>query len=154
MGELIPAPDERRDAPRGLFLSRDGAWYHDGERVRHPRLAALLHRSIARRDGGLVVTTGRDVLPFTAEDAPFFVRTLSADALVLSDDSREPLAPRDFLIDDDGRVRCRVKSDAFWALLSRSATQILLAQLDADGRLPTPAGACSLTPTAPRDWGS
>jgi hypothetical protein len=149
----------RADAPPGLFLSRRGAWYHDGDRVRHAGLEGLLFRSIARADdGALIVTTGRDVLPFFAEDAPFLVRTLGRAgddlALRLSDESEEAIALRPFVIDDRGRVRCVVKGGRFWALLSRSATQLLLELVDDLGRLRTPRGACSLTPTSKTDWAS
>lgn len=111
----------------GLFLDRHGAWFHDGDPVRHARLAALLHRSIARDPAGhLIVTTGRDAQPFVAEDAPLLVRTLDGDDLVLSNETRAPLGDRPLYIDDDGRVRVAV--GAFWALLSRSATQIVIEQ--------------------------
>lgn len=140
----------RDDAPAGLFLSRAGRWYHDGDPVEHAGLEGLLHRSIARAaDGSLIVTTGRDVVTFVAEDAPFIVRTIEDDALVLSDDTREPLISAGhataFFIDDVGHVRCPVKQGAYWALMSRSATQILLALIDATGSL-------TLTPTQMRDW--
>ncbi len=114
----------RTDAPAGLFLSRRGAWYHDGDRVKHAGLEGLLHRSIVRDDAGqLLVSTGRDTLPFVAEDAPFIVRTVAGDDLVLSDGTREHLEGKRLYIDDDGRVRCVVKQGRFWAVLSRSATQ-------------------------------
>lgn len=125
----------RPDAPRGLFLARDGTWFHDGQGLHHERLAALLHRSIARAaDGSLVVTTGRDLTVFVAEDAPFLVRALrSEDArLTLSDGSDEVLAGPLF-IDADGRVRVRVKGGSFWALLSRAVAQQVMVGLDADG---------------------
>lgn len=171
----------REDAPPGLFLSRRGAWYHDGDRLRHLGLESLLWKSIARAsDGGLIVTTGRDRLPFLAEDAPFVVRTLgraatgrddagrtgaASDAgdaedrgevddiaLVLADGSEEAVARRSFFIDDDGRVRCPVKGGRFWALLSRSATQLLLELVDDEGRIVTPAGPCALTPAPAWRW--
>lgn len=125
----------RPDAPRGLFLARDGTWYHDGQAIHHERLAALLHRSIARDDhGALVVTTGRDVLPFVAEDAPYVVRAIHVgDArLTLSDGSEEALAGPIY-VDDDGRIRVRVKGGRFWAVLSRSAAQIVMSGVDEDG---------------------
>jgi hypothetical protein len=140
-----------------LRLTRDGGWLHDGDPVRHEGLARLLHRSIARAaDGSLVVTTGRDAAPISCEDAPFSVRTIDwhSGELVLSDESREPIARREFVVDHQQRVRCAVKGGAFWALLSRSATQGLLGTLGDDGRLHPPGGACGLTVLTPdpRDW--
>ncbi|MDP2344831.1 MAG: DUF1285 domain-containing protein [Deltaproteobacteria bacterium] len=120
--------DVRPDAPAGLYLSRRGNWFHDGERVRHERLAALLSGSIARADdGGLVVTTGRDTVAFAAEDAPLFVLSVDVDAggitLLLSDRSREALA--DVVVGPDDRLRAPVRERRFWALFSRSAGQLL-----------------------------
>jgi hypothetical protein len=149
----------RPDAPPGLFLSRKGAWYHDGDRVGHHGLEGLLWRSIARDvEGRLIVTTGRDVLPFVAEDAPLLIKTIVRGGtahdvkLVLADGSEEPLAARPLLIDDEGRLRCAVKGGRFWALCARSATQLLMELVDDDGRIATPTGSCALTSTGPRDW--
>jgi hypothetical protein len=150
--------DARRDAPAGLFLARDGRWFHDGDPIRHERLAALLHRCLARdASGRVIVTTGRDVLPVACEDAPYVVRTLSVDGaraeLVLSDETREPIGGRRFVVDANHRVRCPVKAGAFWAVLSRSATQTVLSWLDEDGILRAPDGACTLTPAVTGcDW--
>jgi hypothetical protein len=150
--------ERRDDAPRGLFLSQRGDWYHDGDRVGHAGLEGLLHRSIARDDAGkLLVTTGRDALPFVAEDAPFIVRTLDPAHgydVVLSDASVEPL-PEALLIDDDGVIHGAVKSGAFWARFSRSAAQGLLALVDDNGRIAAPlhAGRSVFLTSAPaRDW--
>jgi hypothetical protein len=71
-----------------------------------------------------VVTTGRDVAPLACEDAPFVVRTISRDGprahLVLSDDAREEIGGRAFVIDQENRVRTVVKDGQFWALLENS----------------------------------
>ncbi len=122
--------DARPDAPPGLYLSRRGNWFHDGERVRHDRLSRLLSGSIGRGDdGGLVVTTGRDELPFVAEDAPFFVLTIRADdpcagiVLCLSDGRQEPLV--DVVVGPDDRLRSPIGNGAYWALFTRSAAQLL-----------------------------
>ena len=39
-------PTVRTDAPSGLFLARDGTWFHDGQAVDHERLAALLRGTL------------------------------------------------------------------------------------------------------------
>lgn len=126
-----------------LSLDREGRWRHDGDLIRHARLSALLDRSIARdEEGGLMVTTGRDRLPFTSEDAPLRVKTarLQGDGLlqVLRDDRELPLTKESALcIDEEGRVRTRVegpRGGTFWALWERPATQALMPLL-ADERI-------------------
>ena len=124
----------RPDAPRGLYLARDGTWFHDGQGIHHERLAALLHRSIARGDdGALIVTTGRDVMGFEAQDAPFLVREVRmTDALLtLSDGSQETLQGP-LHVDEQGRVRVRVKGGRFWALLSRAVAHLVMAGVEED----------------------
>lgn len=124
--------DFRPDAPAGLFLSRKGNWFHDGQRVGHERLEALLHGAIARdAAGGLIVTTGRDVLAFVAEDAPFAVVAVDGEFAILDDGSREVVA--DVVVGGDDRWRMRVKGGAFWALFSKSAAQTLERALADDG---------------------
>jgi hypothetical protein len=133
-----------------LRLLRDGRWLHDGGEVKHARLAALLHRSIARdEDGALIVTTGRDRLPFECEDAPFRVITVRrrghAWTLVLSDGGEESLvADEELLIDDDGAVRSRVKGGRFWALWSRSAAQAVASVVDEELRVRVEGGHAQL----------
>lgn len=108
-----------------LELNNRGEWIHDGTVLRHRRMCALLHRSIARDDaGGLVVTTGRDVLPIQCHDTPFFiidVRTETDDTIILrlSDDSEEILTTQGLHYCDDNRFRVRVKNGCFWALAFR-----------------------------------
>lgn len=122
-----------------LSLDRDGRWRHDGDVIRHARLCALLDRCVARDEQGqLIVTTGRDRLPFKSEDAPLRVKTarLERGALVqvLRDDRELPLTKHSALcIDDEGRVRTRVdgpRGGTFWALWERPATQALMPFLE------------------------
>jgi hypothetical protein len=154
-------PDANRT--RGLFLSAEGHWFHDGDAVRHVRLCALLTRSITRdAQDALMVSTGRDQLPFTAEDAPFQVLTWQWSSgslsMELSDGSHEVLDERAvFLIDDLGRLRIAVKQGRFWALLTRSATHLIIAGInDAGDGVDLPPGLHARLQPAPAvvDWGA
>lgn len=157
-----PVPGHRP----GLHMDREGRWFHDGDPVRHARLAALLSRSVARDEAGrLIVTTGRDVLAITTEDAPVQVRTVrSADGpgeghrLVLSTGREEPLSGATILIDDDGRMRVPVEGGTFWALFLRPAAQAVIA-LEAgevgEGSLvlrTSPKSAHLVAVAQPYDW--
>ncbi len=125
--------DRRDDVPQGLYFSRRGNWFHDGDRVFHVGLSSLLNRSVTRdKDDNLIVTTGMDVLPFVAEDAPLIVRTVDhvvVDGahslhLRLSTGVTEPLVGS-ITRGDDERLRVVVGDGRFWALLTRSAGQLL-----------------------------
>ncbi len=149
-----PGAQEGPPGPeRGLWLDRDGRWFHDGQHVRHVRLGALLWRSIARDDAGsLIVTTGRDVLPFAAEDAPLQARTVSQgpDGLVLklcnaTDLRLTPDTP--ILVDDEGQMRVATPDGRFWVRLLKPAAQAVMgAAHEHDGRLAlgTREGPCHL----------
>ena len=87
-----------KDFQKGLYLNKDGAWYHDGDLVRHQRLSNLLHRCIKRKtDGGVGVTTGRDWLDIQCEDAP--LRVIQVEnihgqlRLTLSNETKYLLSP-------------------------------------------------------------
>ena len=126
----------RPDAPAGLYFSRQGHWLHDGDRLFHERLSDLLHRHVRRDDaGGLIVTTGRDAVPFVCEDCPLVVRELRFDdvgdaSIRLSDGTVEGLAGP-IVVGADDRWRVPVRDGTFWALLHRNSTQQLEALLDA-----------------------
>jgi hypothetical protein len=130
------ALEERRpDAPPGLFFSRAGHWFHDGDRIFHAGLAGLLHRSVARGDdGGLIVTTGRDTLPFVSEDAPLVARRVEVDdaGLHLSLSNGREAVVSWLALGSDHRFRAAVDDGAFWALLSRPAGQAIEPLLEVD----------------------
>lgn len=161
--------EARRDAPPGLYFSRLGHWFHDGDRIFHDGLHGLLVRHVARAaDGGLVVTTGRDVLPFVAEDCPVLVReaTFTAHGLHLTlQDGREEDAAGPVVVGADDRWRIPVRGDTLWALLPRAVCQGLWPHLEAnddgvstlevDGVvLPVVTGDAdwSAAPTSATDW--
>lgn len=148
--------EDRPDAPSGLFFSRRGNWFHDGQRIRHERLAALLSRSVERDGTGqLIVTTGRDAVCFVAEDAPLIVRTVVVDAvglrLRLSDETDEPLAS-DVVVDDVGQVRVAVRGRKFWALFSRAARQGLEPFVVDERHLVIASRTWMVVPAAGEQW--
>lgn len=124
---FAPPPGTSREST--IALSREGFFFHDGERFEHPALEEALHRWIARHpdDGRFILTNGYDWCYFRVEDAPYVVRALrvsddeSSATLVLSDGTEEPLDPRRLSIDDEGVVYTRVKAGAFEARFSRHA---------------------------------
>jgi hypothetical protein len=128
--------DARTHLPRGLFLSRQGRWFHDEQAVAHEGLSRLLSRSVARGDDGtLIVTTGKDVLPFTAEDAPVIVREVHLQSRTLTTSLETATAlPSTVFIDDTGRLHVAI-SASFYGLLSKSAAQVLLQNVTASGEI-------------------
>jgi len=136
--------------PTGLALDAAGRWFHDAQWVRHARLSRLLDESVARdASGALIVTTGRDVMPFVCEDTPLFVVTVEGPdqgpRLLLSDGRSLGLDEvRRFTIDGEGRMRLRVSlgTSAAWALAKRPAAQWLAARIETatDGDIVLDAG--------------
>ncbi len=154
---MLPAPGEnliRKDAPAGLFFSRHGTWYENGEAVTHEKLAALLSRCVARDDAdALIITTGRDVRTFTAEDAPLIGKALVGSTLRLSNEHDLTLAGATLRIDDNGAMR--VPAGMFWAVLSRAAAHDVAALLEDDGatvRFADGARARVVADSASIDW--
>ncbi|MFZ9889483.1 MAG: hypothetical protein ACO3JL_18465, partial [Myxococcota bacterium] len=99
------------DQPIHLRLTRSGVWCDGAHEIRHRRLCALLDRSIARDgEGRLVVTTGRDVMPFVCDDAPLRVTTASVrggDLVMTLRDGRDIClrAGDELCVDEGGRFR-------------------------------------------------
>lgn len=124
------------EAPSSLVLDGEGRFLHEGTPVTHARLAALLHRSIARLDDGTyVVTTGRDRVALVVVDTPYFVRTLERRdddvCFVLSDDTREEIdGETELVVDAADRLLARVKGGRFWARLLRPAHAAVVDALD------------------------
>lgn len=120
----------------GLYLRADGTWFHDGQEVTHARLAALLHRCIARGAAGEpVVTTGRDVMAFTCEDTPLRVLSARVDGervlLALSHQHEQPLQEATLEVDGDGSWRCQ-STEGLAARFTRAAVLMLADHVDED----------------------
>jgi hypothetical protein len=110
----FPAP-EGRSRESTIRLDAEGHFWHEGNRVEHPKLAAAMHGWIARHpdDGRYILTNGYDWTYFQVDDAPFTVRALrigdAAVTLALSDDTEEVWEPE----------TTRVAGDALYAQVKR-----------------------------------
>jgi hypothetical protein len=110
----FPAPDgASREST--IRLDPEGRFFHDGEPVVHPGLAAALHTWIRRHpdDGRFILSNGYDWTYFTVEDAPFFVRSIrdrdGRIELHLSDETREDWDPARSRLGPDGALYAEVK---------------------------------------------
>lgn len=142
----FPAP-EGRSRESTIVLDAEGRFFHDGERVAHPKLEAAMHTWIARHpeDGRWILTNGYDWTYFTVLDTPYIVRELRVDAprimLVLSDATLEPFHPERTRVASDDALVTQVKSTAlggpFEAKFSRHAQTSLGPYLatDEDNRM-------------------
>ena len=137
---LPPPPGRSREST--IRLDAEGRFFHEGERVEHPGLAAAMHTWIARHpdDGRFILTNGYDWTYFTVEDTPFFVRGLRVEpdrvVLRLSDGTEEPWDARatKFATKRDGdRVTTPVKGGAFEARFDRHALLALGEVLEEHG---------------------
>jgi hypothetical protein len=112
----FPAP-EGRSRESTIRLDADGRFWHEGEPIDHPKLAAAMHSWIARHpdDCRYILTNGYDWTYFTVDDSPFFVRRIriepNAVVLVLSDGTEEPWDPRTSRIGENGAIYAQVKRD-------------------------------------------
>jgi hypothetical protein len=137
----------------GLLLHADGHFTHEGQPIRHPRLRALLERSVRHLspEDVFVVQVGRFRGQIDVEDAPFFVRAYDpgSGAIELSDTSVEPLRVDTLEEDAGGILYCEVK-DGFTARFTHAAQAHLLAAIELrDGNAFLSIGG-TRTPVDPR----
>jgi len=124
-----PPPGRSREST--IRLDREGRFWHEGEPVTHPGMAAAFHTWIGRHpdDGRFILTNGFDWTYFTVEDAPYFVRSLKIDGgrplLVLSDGSEEPLDASSLTLGEHDALYTRVKGGQFEARFTPAAQTAL-----------------------------
>jgi hypothetical protein len=143
----FPAP-EGRSRESTIRLDAEGRFWHDGALVRHPGLAAALHRWIARHpdDGRYILTNGYDWTYFTVDDAPYVVTALRLEpervVLVLSDGTEEAWDPAATRQGAGGALYTAVKRDArggaFEAKFTRHAQASLAPVLVETGEAEAP----------------
>ncbi len=129
----LPPPPPGLTAESSIRIDGDGRFWHDGQLVEHPGLAAAFASWLA-----VEPATGRYVLRnavnwcyVTVERTPFVVRAVTEHAgggleLTLSDGTREPLDTATLRLGDDDVPECRVKDSRFPARFSRTAAYALL----------------------------
>jgi len=122
----------------GIRLDREGRWWHDGERIDHPKIVEAFNQGVRPDESGrFKLFFGNDWCFIEVEDAAYQVLSVSRDAtLELSDRSNEKLDPQTLSVETEGVFRCRVKAGRAAARFSRSA-QAQLGELieEREGRL-------------------
>jgi len=117
----------------GLVLDQNLAWYHDGERITHPRIVEAFNAGLVPTDDGrFQLHIGNDWAYVTVEGPAYAVtgiepgpRTLT---LRLSDRTTESLDPSTVVLDPEGVLTAEVKGGRARARFSRDA-QFALVQL-------------------------
>ena len=132
----------------GLVLDRDLRWFHDGERITHPKIIEAFNVGLVPTDDGrFQLRIGNDWAYVTVEGAAYRVNAIDTDDtrvyLRLSDRTGEALEPSTLRLGDDGVLAARVKGGRAEARFSRDA-QFALGQLLA----PEGAGWVLLLPKA------
>jgi hypothetical protein len=111
----FPAP-EGASRESTIRLDAEGRFFHQGEPVVHPGLAAAMHTWIRRHpdDGRFILSNGYDWTYFTVDDAPFFVRSIHEKEgrvrLELSDGTNEEWDPTRSRLGADGALYAEVKA--------------------------------------------
>lgn len=123
----------------GLRLDRDGHFWHQGERVTHPRLNQALLRWLDVRDDGRDIVRLDDTRHAYVDIDDTHLRVTAARwhddrlTLVLDDGAEEELAYATLALAPDGGLRCRVRGGRLTARFTTGAQQVALERLEADG---------------------
>jgi uncharacterized protein len=117
----------------GLVLDRNLVWYHDGERITHPRIVEAFNAGLVPTDDGrFQLHIGNDWAYVTVEGPAYAVTGIDAGprtlGLRLSDRTAEVLEPSTVVLDAEGVLSAGVKGGRARARFSRDA-QFALAQL-------------------------
>ena len=125
-----------------IRIDRDGAFWHEGQRVTHPRLAQALASwiDLDEASGRWILRNSMDWCFVQVDDTPLVVRgisfsTIERPVVRLSDGTDEDLALDSLRIGEDDVPYCAVKGGRFPARFGRQATFDLLerASLTPDG---------------------
>lgn len=122
---LPPPPGTSREST--IRIARDGAVFHDGERVDRPALASALLSWVRRHpdDGRFILENGYDWTYVGVDDTGYFVTDVRDEGgepvLVLSTGREQPLRDTAIAVDDEGACFARVSGTADDARFLRHA---------------------------------
>jgi len=139
----LPAAPTPPARTAGVFLDREGRWFHEGVEITHERTRRLFSRSIFRdQDGGYILRVGRESTPVTVEDTPFLIVSVTVREeramgcctyeVLLNDGSQELLDPRTLTIEQDHVMYAQVRETRERARFLRSAYYQLCARIEYD----------------------
>jgi hypothetical protein len=121
-----------------ISFRKDGNWYSDEERIDNPRIALLFSQSIRQNpDGSYFLQVAEERASITVEDTPYVVKSVADDgkggfAMILNDDTREPLDPATLEVGADNVLYARVKGGRYRARFLRPAYYHLSGNFEAD----------------------
>jgi uncharacterized protein len=135
-----------------IRFGKDGLWYSDDEPIPNRAIRRLFSRAlIVLPDGRGRLELGEDRADVVIEDTPWVVVRVEGDptagfAVVLNDDTREPLDARSLRVGADHVLYCRVKAGAHEARFLRAAYYELLrhAETGAGGAVELPVGGARI----------
>jgi len=119
-----------------IRLTRDGKWMSDDTEIDHEQTIRLFSRSLHHDEKGYYIRVGREAMRIIVEDTPYFVKSVEwipalGLKLTLNDETQEMLKP-DTLRYTEGRLVCRVKSNAFEARFMRQPYYEVLNRVETD----------------------
>ena len=133
-----------------IYIDNDGRWFHKGAEIIRRDIVRLFYQHMEMDARGQYIISWRGERCYVeVEDTPFVVWRATFDhhepsgppgfTLLLSDDSRERLAPDTLYIGDKNVLYCRVKNSAFPARFGRNAYYQLADYIqEEDGRFYLP----------------
>ena len=119
-----------------IRFGRDGRWYSDDEVIPNRAICRLFSQHLrVLPDGRGRLEIGEDKADVIIEDTPWVVTAVDGDpesgfAVVLNDDTREPLDPATLAVGRDDVLYCRVKGGAYEARFLRPAYYALMRHAD------------------------
>jgi len=120
-----------------IKFGKDGLWYSDDEVIPNRAIRRLFSRTLrVLPDGRGRLELGEDRADVIIEDTPWVVTAVEGDtgrgfAVVLNDETREPLDPASLRVGAGNVVYCRVKGGACEARFLRPAYYELMRHAEA-----------------------